>query len=66
MKVSTVKQILTEALLIVMSNETVNEQIAGQILAYKTELEIYYPDDTKQISLPETICNLLAIANRLK
>lgn len=66
MKVSLIKQILTDSLTLVTSHSHINEKLAGQILAYRTELEVYYKDDGELISLPETIVNLLVKCNELK
>lgn len=64
--VGLVKQILTDALTLVTSHSHINEKLAGQILAYRTELEVYYKDDKELISVPETIVNLLTKSNELK
>lgn len=64
--VGLVKQILTDAITLVTSHSHINEKLAGQILAYRTELEVYYRDDKELISLPETIVNLLTKSNELK
>lgn len=64
--VGLVKQILTDAITLVTSHSHINEKLAGQILAYRTELEVYYKDDKELISVPETIVNLLTKSNELK
>lgn len=66
MKVLTIKKILTNAIADCAEANRFSDKIAGQLLAYRTELEIYCPDDTKQISISETIVNLLTKCNELK
>lgn len=66
-KVSKLIEILNDALHSCATSNRFEEGIAGQILAYKTELEVFYPNpDKSYVSLSETIVNLLAKANDIK
>lgn len=70
MKVS-IKQlinILQDAIALCVEPDMDNsrEHLAGQILAYKTYLEVFYPDQTTQVSISQEIVNMLAKANDVK
>jgi len=64
--VAHVRGMLNDAIEICCSNERYNEKIAGQLLAYKTEVERYHQDPFEQIELAEIIYNLLAIYDDTK
>ena len=66
MKVSLICQILTDSILICADANRFNDGIAGQLLAYRTELEVFYPNQSVEISLSETIVNLVAKAMEVK